>query len=167
MVAFDSRGDMVKDRGYFWVGLGLLVLFVLQQTTGLHLEVLTALQTDDLYKQLSGFVLFGFVTHQWYFSFLRMQKAFPKATRTAELHKLFGVLAPLLFIIHAQKLGYAYQIALSLSFFSVFITGLFNPETTNVRNSWFRPVWTVMHVGVATLLPFVVAYHVFITYWFE
>ncbi len=158
---------MFKGHGYFRIGLGLLVLFVIQQAAGLHPGVLAALQADDLYKQLSGFTLFGFIAYQWYFSLLRVQKALPKAACNAELHKQFGVLAPLLFFFHSLELGHAYQMILSLTFFTVFLTGLFNPETTNIRGSSFRLAWTVMHVGMATLLPFVITYHVFITYWFE
>jgi hypothetical protein len=158
---------ILNGPGYFSVGLGLFALFALKQATGLRSGVLAALQADDLYKQLSGFVLFGFVAHQWYFPLLRAQGKILRAARSAGPHKWLGALVPLLFIVHARQFGYAYQMALSLAFFTVFLTGLVNPETTGIRSDWFRPAWIVMHVGVATLLPFVVAYHVFMTYWFE
>lgn len=166
-VEYSRLAAMYKGRGYFRIGLALLVLFALQQATGLRSGVLAALQADDLYKQISGFALLGFVAHQWYFPLLRAQGKILRAARSAGLHKRLGALVPLLFIVHAQQLGYAYLMALSLAFFTVFLTGLINPETTGIRSDWFRPAWIVMHVGVATLLPFVVAYHVFTTYWFE
>lgn len=167
-MAIATLAAAFKARNYFWLGTGLLALLVIQQATGLHFDGLAALQNDSLYKQLTGFALFGFIIHQWYFSFLRIQKQFPKAARNAGLHKQLGALAPLLFLLHSQELGYAYQMVLSLSFFGVFATGLFSPETVNIiRVSRFRHAWMITHISVATLLPFVVAYHVFITYWFE
>lgn len=167
-MAMQSLTAVLRGRNYFWIGAGLLVLFVIQQATGLRFTELALLQNDSLYKQLTGFTLASFISYQWYFSLLRIQKQFPKAARHAGLHKQLGVLAPLLFFLHAQELGYAYQLILSLAFFAVFVTGLFNPESINAfRSSRFRQVWVVTHIGVATLLPFMLVYHVCISYWFE
>lgn len=152
---------------YFRLGLALLTLFALQQIAGLRWEMLETWQADDLYKQLSGFVLLGFIAHQWYFPLLRVQGAMPKAARNAGLHRRLGAWAPLFYVVHTQQFGFAYLMALSLIFFAVFLSGLCNPETTRIRSGWFRPVWIVTHVGTATLLPFIIGFHVFVTYWFE
>lgn len=152
---------------YFGIGGALFALFLVQQLAGLRWPWLGALQADDLYKQLTGFVLAAFVLHQWYFPLLRIEGEGVRAARVAWLHKTAGALAPLLFVVHAQRLGYAYQLALSGLFFAVFLTGLVNPQTAGLRQPWFRPAWTVAHVAASTVLPIVVGYHVLVTYLYE
>lgn len=158
---------ITRGPRYFRLGLALLALPALQQIAGLRWGMLETWQADDLYKQISGFVLLGFIAHQWYFPLLRVQGAMPKAARNAGRHRRLGAWAPLFYVFHTQQTGFAYLMALSLVFFAVFLSGLCNPETTRIRGEWFRPVWVTAHVGMATLLPFIIVFHVFVTYWFE
>jgi hypothetical protein len=152
---------------YFGIGSLLFALLLVQQIAGLRWPWLGALQADDLYKQLTGFALGAFIVHQWYFPLLRIEGQNARATQMAWLHKMAGAMAPLFFLVHAQRLGYAYQLALSGLYFTVFVTGLVNPQTTGIGQPWFRPAWTVVHVAVSTALPFVVGYHVLVTYLYE
>jgi hypothetical protein len=149
------------------LGLVLLAGLLLQQFAGLRWPALGLLQANDLYKQLTGFVLIAFVLHQWYFPLLRLQSDNAGAARTVGLHKLVGAIAPALFLVHAQHTGHAYQVALSLLLLAVVVTGLVNPETTGIHRPWFRTAWTVAHVAASTALPLLVAYHVWATYAFE
>lgn len=157
----------MTPRGYLAVGIVALGVLVLQQAGGWRWEALAQWQDGDIYRQLTGFTLVTFVLHQWYFPWLRLQHQVARAVRGANLHKLLGAVAPLLYLLHARHTGYAYQLWLSLVFLGVFATGLINPETAGVRQPWFRAVWIPVHVGLSTALPFLVAYHVFVTYWYE
>jgi hypothetical protein len=154
-------------HSYFYVGLSLLGLFLVQQAGGLRWPWLGQLQTDDLYKQFSGFALLCFIAHQWRFSVLRARGRFQQAAGLMSLHRGIGVAAPILFYCHSEGFGHAYQAALSSVFLAVYITGLFNMDIIGVRKPWARTVWLTAHVGLATLLPFLLGYHVFITYAYE
>lgn len=156
-----------NGRGYTVVGTTLLAGLLLQQLAGWRWPWLTALQADDLYKQLTGFGLLGFIAHQWYFPLLRATGRSQRAVHAGHLHKLAGAAVPLLFLVHAQQPGHAYTVALCLTLLGVFLTGLASPENLRLQHPAARTAWTVAHVGLATALPFVVAAHVYLSYVFE
>ena len=155
------------SKGYFCLGLLLLTAFAIQEFGNLSWPWLAKLQTDDVYKQLSGFVLVCYLVHQWRCSLLRNQGLMQKAAKLLNQHKLMGALAPLFFYAHAQHIGYAYLQALSLVYFAIFFTGLCNVEITRIRNDWFRKIWITVHVGLATSLVFLLGYHIFISYAYQ
>lgn len=156
-----------KRRRYVAAGAGLFALLVLQQSSGWRSPWLDGLQGDDLYKQVTGFVLLGFVGHQWYFPLLRIGGDALRAARASGPHKAFGAVAPLLFVVHTQQLGHAYTTALALGFLALFLSGLINPETARLRHAAARTLWTLVHVGLATAVPLVIGLHVYVSYVFE
>lgn len=151
-------------KSYFWLGLLLLAAFALQEFGHWHWPWLAGRQADDVYKQLSGFALVCYLAHQWRCSRLRNRGLMQKAAKLLNQHKLLGALAPVVFYAHAQHLGYAYLLALSLAYFAIFITGLCSVEITGLRKPWFRKLWITLHVGLATGLLVLLGYHVFISY---
>ena len=155
------------SKGYFCLGLLLLTAFALQEFGTVSWPWLAKLQADDVYKQLSGFALVGYLALQWRCSLLRNQGLMQKAARLLNQHKLLGALAPVFFYAHAQHIGYAYLQALSLIFFAIFITGLCNVEITGIRKQGFRKIWITVHVGLATGLVFLLVYHIFISYAYQ
>lgn len=155
------------SKVYFCLGLLLLTAFAIQEFGSLSWPWLAKLQADDVYKQLSGFALVGFLVLQWRCSLLRNRGLVQKAAKLLSRHKLLGALAPLFFYAHAQHIGYAYLEALSLIYFAIFITGLCNFEITHIRTHWFRNVWITLHVGLATSLVFLLGYHIFISYAYQ
>lgn len=155
------------SKGYFCLGLLLLTAFALQEFFHLNWPWLATLQTNDVYKQLSGFALVGFLAYQWRCSILRSRGLMQKAAKLLKRHKLIGALAPLFFYAHAQHLGYAYLQALSLIYFALFITGLCNVEITRIYKQAFRKTWITAHVGLATALLFLLGYHIFISYAYQ
>lgn len=154
-------------KAYFWLGLVLLAALLAQQLAGWHWPLLGELQAGKVYKQLSGFGLLALLLYQWRFSVTRAKGDMRKAFAMVEFHKLFGAVAPLLFFLHSQSLGYAYLKLLSLAFLLVILTGLFNFEIVKTHRPWFRPVWITAHVGLSMLLLFLVAYHVYVGYAFK
>ena len=152
---------------YFWIGLLLLAALLTQQIIHWRWPWLAGLQADNVYKQLSGFALFGFIIHQWRFSVQRAQGNVSKARLMFDRHKMFCAMAPLLFFMHSQSLGYALTSLLSLTYFWVFLSGLFNGEIIKVRKPFFRPLWITLHVGLSMGLLLLLAYHIYISYAFK
>lgn len=157
-----SRSDTLTVAG-----LTLLVLLVVQLAGGLRWPWLVELQAEDLYKQFSGFALCAFIAYQWRLSLARAGGRAHDDSRLADTHKLVGLAAPLLFFMHSQSLGYAYQVALSLAFLGLFFSGLFHREALRIPNPGYRTAWIAAHVSLATALPVLLGYHVYITYTFE
>jgi hypothetical protein len=155
------------SKGYFCLGMLSLTAFAIQEIGNLNWPWLAELQADDVYKQLSGFTLVGYLIHQWRCSLLRNQGLIQKAAKLLNQHKLLGALAPVFFYAHAQHIGYAYLQVLSLVYFAIFLTGLCNFEITHIRRYWFRSIWITAHVGLATSLMFLLCYHIYISYAYQ
>ncbi len=155
------------SKGYFGLGLLLLTAFAIQELGHMNWPWLAQWQEDDNYKQLSGFVLVGFLIQQWCCSIMRNKGLTQKAAKLLHQHKLLGALAPVFFYAHAQHIGYAYLYALSLIYFAIFITGLCNVEIIGIHKPWFRILWITVHVGLATGLLFLLGYHIFISYAYQ
>lgn len=163
----DKPVKTVFSKGYFSLGMLLLTAFAIQEIGDLNWPLLAELQADDVYKQLTGFTLIAYLALQWRYSLLRNQGLTQKAAKLLNQHKLLGALAPVFFYAHAQHIGYAYLQALSLVYFAIFLTGLCNFEITHVHKHWFRNVWITVHVGLATGLLFLLAYHIYISYAYQ
>ena len=157
----------VFSKGYFCLGFLLLTAFAIQEYANWSWSWLAQLQADDVYKQLSGFTIVGYLVHQWHCSLLRSHGLMQKAAKLLNQHKLLGALAPAFFYAHAQHIGYAYLQVLSLVYFAIFLTGLCNVEITRIHKDWFRSIWITVHVGLATGLVFLLGYHMFISYAYQ
>lgn len=155
------------SKGYFYLGLALLIAFFVQEIHPWRWHWLTGLQDNDVYKQLSGFVLVAFIIHQWHCSILRNKGLMREAGRILHRHKSIGSFAPLFFYAHSQTLGFAYLQVLSLVYFAIFLSGLFNFETTHIHKSWYQLIWITVHIGLSTALLFLMSYHIFISYAYQ
>ncbi len=163
-------GKPVKSafsKGYFCLGLLLLTVFAVQEFGDLSWPWLAKWQADDVYKQLSGFVLVGYLAFQWRCSVLRNRGLMQQAAKLLSWHKQLGALAPVFFYAHAQHSGYAYLQALTLVYFGIFLTGLCNVEITGIRGLWFRKIWITVHVGLATTLLLLLGFHIYISYAYQ
>lgn len=154
-------------RGYYWLGLFLLMAFMIQQTAGWRWTVLTALQTDKTYKLVTGVGMLAFILYQWRFSVQRVQGEQRKAAVMLGRHRQAGALLPLVFLGHSQYLGYGYVGLLSLTVLLAFLTGLFNFQIVIIHRPWYRPLWLITHVGVSMALLLLIGYHVYIDYAFK
>lgn len=153
------------SKGYARLGWLLLIAFAVQAIGNFNWSFLTTLQANDVYQQLSGFVMVGFLAHQWRCALSR-RHAQNTPTRLTH-HKLLGAFAPVFFYAHAQHLGYAFLQILSLSYFAIVVTGLCNIELLRIAKNGLRTVWLLVHIGLATGLLFLLGYHVFISYAYE
>lgn len=160
----ESLWGFVVRKPHFLIGLVLVSVLLIQHYYGVQWWGVSEWQQNDLYKQLSGFVLFFYVTAQWRLAYLRFSRRGAEAKNHMGTHKWLGTIAPVFIFFHTTELGHAYQFALWLVFISTILVGLFNFHEMNIRKKWFVVGWTVAHVSLALLLPVMMFYHVYITY---
>jgi len=153
--------------GYYWLGLFLLMAFMIQQSAGWRWTVLTGLQGDGTYKLVTGLGILAFMLYQWRFSVTRVQGEQRKAAVMLGRHRQVGALLPLVFLSHSQYLGYGYVGLLSLTVLLAYLTGLFNFQIVTIHRPWYRPLWIIGHVGLSMALLLLTAYHVYINYAFK
>lgn len=155
----DSAAGDYLALGYLLVGA-----YLCQYAAHFQWPWLTALQSSDVYKQVSGFALLAYIAQQWHLSVLRSRGLMQRAGRLLRRHRLLGSVAPAFLYAHTQVLGFGYQAVLALLFLGVSATGLIQQEALRLGG---RPLWLVAHVSLATALLFLLAYHVYITYAYQ
>jgi hypothetical protein len=149
---------------YFWAGLILLAMFLVQSFMGWKWPWLAELQTREAYKQLSGVALVLVFAHQWRLAALRAQGAAPAIGQAAlASHKLWGAMIPLFFYFHAQRWGYAYTALLSAVAFAICGTGLLREKVMRLRKPLLMDAWAIVHVVLSVSLILLVAYHAVIS----
>lgn len=156
--------DFVTRKPYFLLGLLLVTLLLIQHYYNIEWEALAHLQTNSLYKQASGFLLFFYVVMQWRLAYLRHTKTGAQAKAHTGTHKWLGVLVPVFIYFHTTELGHAYQFALWSVFIATVLVGLFSFQEFKLKKNWFVMGWTIVHVGLATVLPVMMVFHIYITY---
>lgn len=162
-----DRLALSPGKAYFWLGLALLTAYLLQQSTGWQSAWLETWQANPVYKQISGFALFGLILYQWRYSRLRAHGGrLLNAKALLDRHKLLGSIAPLLLYLHAQHLGHGFTALLSLAFVLIIATGLLGVDRFKTHKLWYRPLWLIVHIGASMCLLWLVAYHVYIAYTF-
>ena len=151
-----------------WLVTGTLLMaaFVAQTLWGWRWEWLAGLQENELYKQLTGLALVIFFMMQWRLSVARMGGTI-RAARLLTLHRGLGALAPLLLYLHAISFGYAYIRVMSISFLGLVALGLLQQPLARLNNSRLNTAWLVVHVTLATVLPFLIGYHAFNAFYYE
>jgi len=88
----------VFKKGYFWLGLLLFAAFAIQEFGNFNWPWLAKLQANDVYKQISGFILAGYLLHQWRCSILRNEGLTQKAARLLNQHKMLGGFSACIFL---------------------------------------------------------------------
>jgi hypothetical protein len=143
----------------FWLGLTLLVAWLVQAAVPIQWAWLETLQGDQSYKLLTGLVLMAYLGHQWYLSILRILKRHKTAKDNFAVHKLLGALAPLVFFFHSTKVGYAYLALLTTVYLGNCAVGLFNQESVRIKKTWFTNGWMFLHVGLSLMTMVLATYH--------
>ncbi len=155
------------SRWYCALGFSLLAAYLIQDWYPLKWPWLVQMQTNDLYKQISGFGLALFTLSQWHLSLFRMQRKLAMAHKELSRHRQWGVLAPVFFYLHAHSFGYAYLFLFSTLYLVNFGVGLLHPYTYRTRNRLLVNAQLVTHVSLSCFLTILLSYHVFISYWYE
>ena len=152
---------------YFYIGIVLLIAFWLQDAFGLKWQWLEQAQSNEIYKQCSGFLLMFYLFHQWLISLLRLHGKIQSAWSNYPWHLWFGALAPLVFYFHSTQFGYAYQFWLSMVYFGTIVIGLLNHETLSIKKMRFYNSWITAHVSSSLFVIVLMGYHIYVVYMYE
>jgi hypothetical protein len=149
------------------LGILLLCSYVIQDAWELRWQGLQQMQVDFVYKQVSGFVLLGFVLEQWRLFLLRSQQRMRTANKNLRLHRELGLVAPVLLYAHAMSSGHAYQLLLTACFLSSAFLGFVYPPAFGWRLKWLCNGWVVVHIVLSSALLLLIGVHVYVVYLYE
>ena len=156
---------------FFYLGLILLVLFMIQSIFNLKVPFLVEWQSNGSYKKWSGFVLAFYIGLQWVLPILRMTKRQKLVKRFYPIHKYAGAFAPLIYYFHSMEWGYAYLIVLSTVYFANIVLGLFSLDIVGSQIKNYRKqysfIWMVLHVSLSLLTVWLMVYHIYIAYAYQ
>ena len=141
------------------IALGYVVLSTFNLSPGW----LVWLQQNDIYKELSGFLLAILVIQQWRLG--RRYRTFPQQReRCRQWHMSLGTWSMLVFLLHSSQFGYGYQIPLAVAFLCNGLLGHLNPRSLKLRSPGYFTVWLTSHICLAMFISMLMAYHLYITY---
>ena len=159
-----QKGGPENRNIKFFIGALLVVLLIAQYIYPLEISELTALQTDNTYKQITGFSILALVLLQWRLTHLRNTKQANKLRNAFSSHQSVGIWFPVLIFAHTSEPGYGIQMALLASFIALIVVGLLHGQNFKIRNKWYANTWIVVHISLATVVMTLMFYHIYVTY---
>ena len=151
---------------YFVIGSLLLIGYSLQLAFGIRVDLLVHFQENNIYKQITGFLLFSLLVFQFWLGVSRNTKDNVTKKKRLLLHKWFGVGVLVALYVHSISLGYAYQSVLVIVFLLNCWVGVCNSEVIRLRGIAYK-LWVITHVSLANITMALVFYHIYITYKFS
>ena len=162
---------------YVFIGSTLLIAYFVQDYWQLKWTWLVNVQKNNIYKQISGFILITFILLQWRLAIHRFTKEIDKYPDSFKNHQHWGAFTPLFFYLHAHTVGYAYLFFLSTLFFLNYAIGLWMRPLDEFRRGWvqkmpYKLLWFRMfllfaHISLSSSLLILMNYHVYISYLYE
>lgn len=153
------------NNRYFYVGLVLFFIFVMQDVLSLKMAWLEQLQQQESFKIYSGLLLLVYLLTQFIMPYNKFCKT-PHVARNTNYHnhKQRGAFAPLFFFIHSTTWGTAYLLLLSGIYFANFLLGLFNYEQVKnpLKRRAFIKIWLPLHIILALVLMTMVGFHLYV-----
>lgn len=156
-----------KTKRHISLGLFLFALLITQYFIPIQWERLAQLQSNELYKQLTGFAILCFILLQWRLAHLRSTNRNQEARANLNTHQWLGVLAPVLIFMHSTQTGHEHQSALLFLFIATVFTGLFSFHTVKIRKQWFIMGWTIIHITLATAVIALLSFHIYVVFWYS
>lgn len=156
-----------RRRAYYYTALGLVLVasYLAQDILGLKWPWLVEMQTDETFKRYTGFLLTGYILHQWLLSLDRLKGQYSETGLGR--HMAWGAWAPLVFYVHTHQIGYAYLFLLSTVYLANVTLGLLNREVVGIQKKWFLVGWMIVHVCLSVLLVTLAGYHAFIAFYYQ
>ncbi|VAW91370.1 hypothetical protein MNBD_GAMMA21-873 [hydrothermal vent metagenome] len=155
-----SRNDRISLTGLIVISIVLLLT-----TANYNIEPLLSFQKSEIYKQLTGYLLFYFIGYQWYFALSR-RKPVSSAQNKLYIHKITGLLMPVLLFIHAMQSGYAYQTLIWGMFITHCIVGVLNPDLLRFKRRSLRFYWFILHIILSIMVSGLLFYHLYVVYYY-
>lgn len=157
----------VRDAKAVTIGFALLGLYCLQDAFALKLSVLESWQASKAFKIATGVVLLAFILDQWRLSLARARRDTRAAKPLYRRHGSLGLVAPALLFLHATSFGHGYLVALAGTFLATCALGVVNRQNLDLESRSFWHCWMIAHVGLATLLLFLVVFHAYVVAYYE
>ena len=158
---------ITDNQFYFIAGSVFVSLYLTQLLLNLRWEWLDNLQNDEVYRQLTGFLLFAYVLLQGRLGFKRLQNTSSSIVTLFYSHKIQGVFGPVIFYIHSIEAGFAYQLILTFAFLGNCVVGYLSPQVLLIKNRLYLIGWTILHVGLAILTFLLMFFHMFVVYYYS
>jgi len=146
---------------------GLMLIFIILIISGENIEIkpLLSLQQNGLYKQFTGLIMFGFILYQWHFAFARKDRTCSVKDKLF-IHKMVGLLMPILLFIHTMQYGYAYQTLIWGIFVTHCTIGFLNPDFLKLKHPSLRLFWFAVHIGLSVMVSGLLFYHLYVVYYY-
>lgn len=159
--------NLSENQFYLLMGALMLVLYFTQLNLNLRCLWLDALQNDEVYQQVTGFLLLAYVIIQGRLGFQRLNKKNVAVASILKSHKIHGVFGPILFYIHSMDVGFAYQVVLTFVFLGNSLVGYLNPQAIKLREKWYILSWTILHISLAILTLILMLFHIYVVYYYS
>lgn len=112
------------------------------------------------WQVITGLLLLGLLLHQFWMMRVRWVG---KLTRLdLVIHRWAGVLAVILFALHAVRVGHVWMTAVTFVFFLVVLSGVFNKEVLQFKRRESYLVWLIIHICASVAIVPLVAIHVWV-----
>jgi sulfoxide reductase heme-binding subunit YedZ len=151
-----------------YIGLILLLLFLIQFVMDFKWDWLYNLQQDEMFKRWSGLGLSLFIAFQWSLTLCRIIKKFKKyAFKITNFHKWIGAISPLLFYLHSMELGYGYLALLSYVFLTNTLIGYFNLDVIKSTHKTLFKGWMIVHVVYSIIITLLMVFHIGVVFYYK
>jgi len=166
-VRFFNLTSLKDNHVYLLTGSLLLALYFIQLNMNWRWVWLDNLQADEVYQQVTGFILLAYVILQGRLGYQRLRYPTKPFAPLLKNHKLHGVFGPLLFYVHSMDIGFAYQVVLTFVFLGNSLVGYLSPQALKVRRQWYVLSWTILHVSLALLTLALMFFHIYVVYYYS
>lgn len=144
-------------------------MYFLQYFFSIKLFFLENLQSIELYKRWSGFIILVLILSQWVLSVLRINKYFNLQRKKLflNIHKWVGVIMPLFLFFHSTEIGYGVLMLLSFVFYINIAIALINTEDNFIKHPKVFNVWLVLHIVFSVALLGFSLIHVWLVFYYN
>jgi hypothetical protein len=147
-------------RFNFQIGIFLVFTSVLVFLFKFKIPLSNFILNKFHYKTVTGILLAVYILAQWRVSKLKFTNQSASQIREAiSLHKILGLVGPIVFLIHAQKMGFGYLRSLSICFFITFTIGIFYDRIIKLKNPIITKVALITHIGSSTIMMAIIVFH--------
>lgn len=166
-MVFSYLYRLTNNHAYLLTGIALISLYACQLVLNLRWEWLDNLQSDEVYKQFTGFIVFAYVLMQSRLGLQRVRGSSASLSQLHYSHKIQGVFGPVVFYLHSIDIGFAYQVILTFAFLGNCIIGYLSPHTIPIKNKLYYLGWTILHISLAIMTFVLILFHIFVVYYYS
>tara|TARA_B110000037_G_scaffold222985_1_gene301086 strand:- start:1598 stop:2065 length:468 start_codon:yes stop_codon:yes gene_type:complete len=147
----------------------LFIMYFLQYFFSIKLFFLENLQSIELYKRWSGFILLVLILSQWVLSVLRINNYFNPQRKKLflNIHKWVGVIMPLFLFFHSTEIGYGVLMLLSFVFYINIVIAIINTEDNFIKYPKVFNVWLILHIFFSVALLSFSLIHVWLVFYYN